>query len=329
MGSKVTYEIEGGFDFFKELKNMKTKSSSDVSGITLSSSVALQIEDKPVEKCLITDEKLTKDHITLKCGHKFNYVPLFKEVLFQKCSMLPKNVSSKVVTSYIQNTSSSSSSSSSSSATLPLSIPTMNTSTQPTVSTIMYNSSYNLETTKVNYNEIKCPYCRSITHHILPYYPYPDVSKVKYVNSPPDLALAGLTCEFHKHGSSKRQDDDATCRSGCIYHEKYDLMLCNKHFNKLETSVDLDKNISSTTRKGTSNRIKAKPLTGNNNENLIISHHNPATSVCSFMLLSGPRKGCPCGKPMWIPKTVSMNNGSDTSQQSVYCKTHYERLSVK
>jgi hypothetical protein len=81
----VIYEIEGDIDFFKELKGITTNE-------TVGSAVILEIEDKPVERCLITDEKLRKDHITLKCGHKFNYVPLFKEVIFQKCSMLPKNV---------------------------------------------------------------------------------------------------------------------------------------------------------------------------------------------------------------------------------------------
>lgn len=35
-------------------------------------------------KCLITNEPLLKDHITLHCKHKFNYNPLFKEVKKQK-----------------------------------------------------------------------------------------------------------------------------------------------------------------------------------------------------------------------------------------------------
>ena len=309
MGPEVTYEIEGGLDFFKELKNIKTRRTDDVS---------IQIEDKPIEKCLITDEKLGKDHITLKCGHKFNYVPLFKEVVFQKCSMLPKNVSSKIVTSYIQNTPASASASAASA-----SLPTMNSTTHSSVATVTYNSSYNLETTKVNYNEMKCPYCRSITPHILPYYPYPDISKIKYVNSPADLALPVLMCEYHKHISSKRQDNESTstststCRSGCIYHEKYDLMLCNKHFNKLEMSAELNETATtiSTTRR------KAKSVSNIHDENVIISHHNPATSVCSFQLLSGPRKGCPCGKAIWVPKTLV---SSDTPQ-AAYCKVHYER----
>ena len=294
MDSDVKYEIEGGIDFFKELKNITAKQNE-----TSLASLSLNIEDKPVEKCLITDEKLCKDHITLKCGHKFNYVPLFKEVLFQKCSMLPKNVSSKIVTMYIKNT------------------------PQSNISTVMYNSSYNLETTKVSYNEIKCPYCRTITPNILPYYPYPDVSKIKYVNSPVDLGLPALTCEYNSN-----VDGATKCRTSCVYQEKYDMMLCARHFNKLETKVEPDDATTSSIR-NSRRRTAAKTISSDvDDKNVIISHNNPATTTCSFVLLSGPRKGCPCGKPMWIPKTVVSSKNSDlnTLHTAAYCKAHYERL---
>jgi hypothetical protein len=294
MDSDVTYEIEGGLDFFKELKNITAEPN-----VTRVPSLSLNVEDKPVEKCLISDEVLRKDHITLKCGHKFNYVPLFKEVLFQKCSMLPKNVSSKIVTMYIKNT------------------------PQSNVSTVMYNSSYNLETTKISYNEIKCPYCRSITSHILPYYPYPDVSKIKYVNTPADLALPALTCEYNSHAA----DGATKCRTSCIYQEKYDMMLCSKHFNKLELTAQSENDAPISTTRASRRRTATKPIHDADDKNVIVSHNNPATSVCSFKLLSGPRKGCPCGKPMWIPKMVSSHSGSETPQ-AAYCKTHYERQSI-
>jgi hypothetical protein len=291
MDSDVKYEIEGGIDFFKELKNITAKQNE-----TSLASLSLNIEDKPVEKCLITDEKLCKDHITLKCGHKFNYVPLFKEVLFQKCSMLPKNVSSKIVTMYIKNT------------------------PQSNVSTVMYNSSYNLETTKVSYNEIKCPYCRTLTPQLLPYYPYPDVSKIKYVNTPADLAIPALTCEYNSH-----VDGAAKCRTSCVYQEKYDMMLCARHFNKLETKVESENEVPPPITRKLRRRTTTNSTSDVDDKNVIVSHNNPATSVCSFKLLSGPRKGCPCGKPMWIPKIISSNTGSEISQ-SAYCKAHYERL---
>lgn len=292
MDSNVIYEIEGDVDFFKELKNIITKPSNMNTPL-----LTLNIEDKPVEKCLISDEVLRKDHITLKCGHKFNYVPLFKEVVFQKCSMLPKNVSAKLVTMYVKNT------------------------PQSNISTVMYNSSYNLETTKVSYNEIKCPYCRSITSHILPYYPYPDVNKIKYVNFPADLGLPALTCEYNSN-----VDGATKCRTGCVYQEKYDMMLCVKHFNKLETKVDSESDATISSIRTSRRRTAAKTTTPEvDDTNVIISHNNPATSVCSFVLLSGPRKGCPCGKPMWIPKTVVSSHFESEVPQAAYCKVHYEK----
>jgi len=296
----VIYEIEGDIDFFKELKGIKTTKPVSKSG---ASAVVLEVEDKPVERCLITDEILRKDHITLKCGHKFNYVPLFKEVVFQKCSMLPKNVSSKLITTYVKNTPDSSVSSN--------------------VSTVLYNSSYNLETTKITYNEMKCPYCRVITQNILPYYPYPDVSRIKYVNSPVELALPAVSCEYNAKNATAATAT-ATCRMNCIYNEKYDMMLCNKHFNKLETdaAASTAAAASASTVKRQTHRGKTTTTT-TDTENVIISHHNPATTTCSFVLLSGPRKGCPCGKPMWIPKNGSCYIESNLS----LCKVHYEKHS--
>lgn len=314
MSSGVTYEIEGDFDFFKELKNISSNKTDS------SSSAILGVEDTPAEKCLITDEKLRKDHITLKCGHKFNYVPLFKEVVFQKCSLLPKNVSSKIVTTYIKNTGQSSTSSTAQPANTSATSSTFAAGTSNSnIAIVTYNSSYNLETTKVQYNEIKCPYCRSITPHILPYYAYPDVSKIKYVNIPADLALPVLSCEYHQYVvSDKSKDNDAICRTSCIYHEKYDRMLCNKHFNKLETDAA---NVPTKKTRASSTVRKPKKSDESANicdENVIISHHNPATTVCSFTLLSGPRKGISCGKPVWFPKNgVSLN--------LLFCKVHYDK----
>jgi len=189
MSSGVVYEVEGGLDFFNELKNI-TEKKEDLPKTSLS----LHIQDNNIDRCLITDELLRKDNITLKCGHKFNYVPLFKEVVFQKYSSLPKNVSSSIVTTYVkepipnQTTSSSVISSSTN-------IPTYGQVPSSNVITVMYNSSYNMEITKVEYNEIKCPYCRTITPNILPYYSYPEVTKIKYVNTPTNLSLASLSCE--------------------------------------------------------------------------------------------------------------------------------------
>jgi hypothetical protein len=330
MNPEYTYEVESGIDFFKELKKITVDK-------TCSSLHETEIDTNT--RCLITDDKLRKDHITLECGHKFNYVPLFKDVLFQKCYLLPKNISSKLVTTYTKNTSSSVTLPSSSSSSLSSLSSSSSSSSKSNILLITYNSSYNLETTKLQYNEIKCPYCRTITPYILPFYPYPDVCKVKYVNTPSNLSLPALSCEYDNFISGENTvfttNENTGCGLQCIYYEKYDRMLCSKHFNKLEIGSPSRKN-----KKGTSipeKKVRARVRISNNTsnsmsvnessvvdtQNIIISHHNPATAVCSFTLLSGNRKGCPCGKPMWIPKTST--NSIDNTGLPAYCKVHYNK----
>ena len=297
-----TYEIEGEIDFFKELKQLS--STPDIS-------LSLTIDDN-IARCLITDEILRKDHVTLKCGHRFNYVPLFKEVLFQKCSLLPKNLSTKIITTYTKHADTTSANNNNNNNNNPLT----NNHNQ-NVTSILYNSSYNLETTKLNYNEMKCPYCRSITPYILPYYPYPDVCKVKYVNVPSNLSLPGVSCEYEKFissGGKEGTDEINSCRAAiCMYNEKYDLVLCTKHLNKLEAGT--------VSRKPVKSKAKPKQATDIDDENVIISHHNPATAVCSFILLAGPRKGCQCEKPMWVPKTGHVLDTPTLTY--AFCKAHY------
>ena len=330
MSSGFTYEIEGDIDFFKELKQIGSIPNDT------SAPLSLAVEDS-ASMCLITDEKLRRDHITLKCGHRFNYIPLFKEVLFQKCSLLPKNLSAKIITTYTKHTNTSSIASvvantTTTTTTTPpplTTLPPTNNIQHHNVTSVLYNSSYNLETTKLQYNEMKCPYCRTITPYILPYYPYPDVCKVKYVNVPTNLSLPGVSCEYDKFISEGEIDeiDDIfidernTCRALCMYNEKYELVLCTKHLNKLDTSGN---KVTRPPRLNATSKTKKKTKAIVDDENVIISHHNPATTVCSFILLSGPRKGCPCEKPMWVPKLDILNVGH-VSTNAAYCKAHYDK----
>jgi len=318
LGLGYEYELECDIDFFKELKKMSAAAAA--------TNECDQPTAETTPRCLITDDKLTKDHITLECGHKFNYVPLFKEVLFQKCSMLPKNLSAKLVTTYTKV------------GTTNIGYQFMQSQTPPpAVLSVTYNSSYNLETTKLQYNQIKCPYCRAITSSILPYYPYPDVCKVKYVNTPSNLSLPSLSCDYRSFilrehdAAAATAIAAATCRTQCIYNAKYDLMLCTKHLNKLDSRSDsagAGSDSSSPTRKLTTSppqtrsRVSKKkqhppPLPNPETENVIISHHNPATAACTFILLSGARKGTPCGKPMWV------SNQNPVTTNGAYCKAHY------
>lgn len=64
------YELEDAspVDFFAALKNMQTQEVHDVTDST----------------CLITGQPLNATHVKLPCGHEFNYVPLYQEVMRQK-----------------------------------------------------------------------------------------------------------------------------------------------------------------------------------------------------------------------------------------------------
>ena len=260
----IQYDIEGDIDFFKELKNI--------------SATATATTDDDVKRCLLTDDELHPDAVTLKCGHSFNYIPLYKEVLFQKCSTLPKNISSKIMALYTK---------------------TVNQNVQ----TMMYNSSINLETSKLHYDEIKCPYCRNVTPKLLPYYPYPEVNQVKYVNSPSGLCLKGVACEYYKKFpvkvkiNNKSPDtatatDEKTCDACPTYNEQYGL-LCRTHMKKV-----------STVKPKPAVKPAVKPAT--KPVNSIVSHIDSTTlpveaiydidnTKCGFVLLMGPRKGQPCG----------------------------------
>ena len=123
--------------------------------------------------CLITQENLRDNYITLKCGHKFNYLPLYNEVVKQK------------------------------------------------------TSPFSLETIKVKVNEIKCPYCRTITPNIMPFIDMPGVKLIKGVNYPKKYCLMIHKCEWvYKFGKCK----GSCCNKPAIQTE-YGI-LCKLHLNK-------------------------------------------------------------------------------------------------
>ena len=65
--------IEDDVDFFAELKSAIEDPQKNITMETLDCS-----------NCLITHDKLEENYITLACGHKFNYLPLYHEVVKQK-----------------------------------------------------------------------------------------------------------------------------------------------------------------------------------------------------------------------------------------------------
>ena len=60
------YDIEGGIDFFSELYKSLDETTDD---------------DAPNDNlCLITQQSLAEFYVTMKCGHKFNYKPLYLDI---------------------------------------------------------------------------------------------------------------------------------------------------------------------------------------------------------------------------------------------------------
>ena len=135
-------------------------------------------------RCKITDNKLEDNFIELSCGHKFNYIPLYNEIKYQK--------------------------------------------------TNKYSISYDY--TKLCINQIKCPYCRTITNNLLPYfnrYKEYNIEMIRGVNTPSKYSLKINSCQ-HKLKSSDKFCNNSACRS------KHGI-LCNKHYtmtiNKKDNTV--------------------------------------------------------------------------------------------
>lgn len=60
----VKYNIEEGIDFYNELYK----------------SLGINNNHEDANICLITNQLLTDKYVTLECGHKFNYVPLYNDL---------------------------------------------------------------------------------------------------------------------------------------------------------------------------------------------------------------------------------------------------------
>lgn len=64
------YKIENGINFFEEL--YKSLDSPDDTNTNTN------------VNCLISNDILTTNHVELKCGHKFNYIPLYNDIFNHK-----------------------------------------------------------------------------------------------------------------------------------------------------------------------------------------------------------------------------------------------------
>lgn len=123
-------------------------------------------------RCEITNDNLEDNYIELICGHKFNYIPLFNEIKYQK--------------------------------------------------TNKYSISYDF--TKLSINQIKCPYCRSISNNILPYFKYYNLPMLKGVNYPYKYSMKLNSCQYCLKNSNNYCNKSACITPNGIY--------CNRHYEQ-------------------------------------------------------------------------------------------------
>lgn len=100
-----TQHPQNSIDFFSELSKIiqntsseslteantntnttESSESSELSNVIICPPTSPSSDDNI---CLISKDKLHPNHITLKCNHKFNYIPIYKEVLYQKTKSNP------------------------------------------------------------------------------------------------------------------------------------------------------------------------------------------------------------------------------------------------
>lgn len=92
-----------------------------------------------------------------------------------------------------------------------------------------------MDNRKLKFDEIKCPYCRTITEKLLPYYKYYDVKQIKYVNSPINFCMKCYSCEYkNKNGSLC---NNSACKT------EYGIF-CNKHLKYTKSEEEILSNLN-------------------------------------------------------------------------------------
>jgi hypothetical protein len=135
---------------------------------------------------------------------------------------------------------------------------------------VQQKATCNLYTNKVKVNEIRCPYCRTITPKLLPYFKYYNNKLIYGVNSPQYLTMQLYNCEY--------KGNKGTCcgKNACITNGG---LFCNNHikhtYEEEELIKTLDKNSIASLKKKTIKELKdelkthSKKTSGNKDELII------------------------------------------------------------
>ena len=135
---------------------------------------------------------------------------------------------------------------------------------QKTKHTLYFNK------TKIKYNEIKCPYCRTITPKLLPHFKYYNNNLIYGVNCPQHLTMQLYECEY------KGKKNTNCGKNACITNSG---TLCNNHikytYNEEQIIKTLDKISIACLKEKTIKELKdelkqhSKKTSGNKDELLI------------------------------------------------------------
>ena len=71
------YSIEDNIDFYKLLNECLNDNKQPIIDISNNTNV---MDQQNQNICLITQQHLDEKYITLKCGHTFNYIPLYNDI---------------------------------------------------------------------------------------------------------------------------------------------------------------------------------------------------------------------------------------------------------
>jgi hypothetical protein len=135
---------------------------------------------------------------------------------------------------------------------------------------VQQKATCNLYSNKVRVNEISCPYCRTITPKLLPYFKYYNNKLIYGVNSPQHLTMQLYNCEY--------KGIKGTCcgKNACITNSG---LFCNNHikhtYDEEELIKTLDKNSIDCLKKKTIKELKdelkthSKKTSGNKDELII------------------------------------------------------------
>jgi len=224
MQPNAKYEVEDDLhlDFFEALKTMQQEAT------VLPPSASSSSDDNNV--CLITNEPLNSFHVCLQCGHKFNYEPLYQEVLRQKGRMGIHN----------------------------------------------YHE-------KIDVNQIKCPYCRTMTNKLLPFIgQHPVIKRLAGVNSPAHMCMPGVKCHVESCNANAFYEHDD--RLFCLRHHRAAMKpkSINKIARKKASFVKCAAEVQSGENKGKRCKLNAiqstsePPLCKKHSKCNVVLFHQPA-----------------------------------------------------